>query len=428
MIENRLGSAFAAKATRALIRVLTEPIVIAEAVRGVRETAVTASEADVIHPPVILEVATASTEAALADGVGHARQLAIASARAAFELRSADIRERLQVVGPHASAPPRVEMCWIANAIRVRYQPHRLAEVAEHPDVELIDLPRPIRREQIVSVGERILAPPFRNATGLTGNGVLVAVIDGESLRDTAFFQDRLDAKNNFSLEPWGTPDNHGTAVAAIVGASSPLIVGVAPEVMIHNYKVFPLEAITADEFDGELAIQQALEDGVQVANCSWGAGPAGDGSSREARACDRAWSLGMVVVKSAGNRGPAMDTLTTPADAFGLVVVGGTVPDGTTVGEYSSRGVTPHGIRPHLVAPGGRDQPLQGLRASGLIGPIGHGTSFAAPHVTGALALLLERTPAATPDDLRTELLSLCTQIPGTVATSQGAGLLQLR
>jgi serine protease AprX len=81
----------------------------------------------------------------------------------------------------------------------------------------------------------------------------------------------------------------------------------------------------------------------------------------------------------------------------------------------------------PHLVAPGGdATLPLQGLGASGKIGAIGHGTSFAAPHITGALALLLERDPAATPDQLRTTLLSMCAPITGANAVAQGAGLLR--
>jgi serine protease AprX len=46
---------------------------------------------------------------------------------------------------------------------------------------------------------------------------------------------------------------------------------------------------------------------------------------SREAVAVDNAWALGMAVVKSAGNRGPGRATMTAPAEADGVVVVGAT-------------------------------------------------------------------------------------------------------
>ena len=79
-----------------------------------------------------------------------------------------------------------------------------------------------------------------------------------------------------------------------------------APEATIYNYKVLATNPfLGGDDFDGALAIQQAVEDGAHIANCSWGAGPAGDGTSREAIACNEAWTLGLMIVKSAWNRAP---------------------------------------------------------------------------------------------------------------------------
>ena len=150
----------------------------------------------------------------------------------------------------------------------------------------------------------------------------------------------RVVRRRNFTEEPWGYPDMHGTAVAGIVGPSSPEITGVAPGVMMYLYKVLATNAyLTGTDFDGARALQLAVQDGADVANISWGVGPAGEGRSREARAVDAAWALGMTVVKSAGNRGPFSRTLTSPADASGVIVVGATDVDGTGVQAYNNPG-----------------------------------------------------------------------------------------
>jgi serine protease AprX len=145
--------------------------------------------------------------------------------------------------------------------------------------------------------------------------------------------------------------------MAAIIAARSDAFSGMAPDAEIYNYKVLATHAaLHAEDFEGALAIQHALEDGVRVVNCSWGAGPATDGMSREARACDTAWRLGLTVVKSAGNRGPGTSTLTTPADAEGVITVGATDSRGGSIPDYSSRGPTADGQPP--AAPGAGRRP----------------------------------------------------------------------
>ena len=78
-----------------------------------------------------------------------------------------------------------------------------------------------------------------------------------------------------------------------------------APCVQIYNYKIFATSPdFVATDHEGSVAIQHALEDGVRIANCSWGAGAAGDGTSREAKACDNAWQFGMTGVQGVGTMG----------------------------------------------------------------------------------------------------------------------------
>jgi serine protease AprX len=322
-----------------------------------------------------------------------------------------------------------VEACWLNDTVKTSADARTVAVVADDPRVEVIDVPRRLFREINVTVG-LLGAPAFRTTRNVTGRGVNVAVIDSEISRQHAGFGSRVIHRANFTREPWGNPDSHGTAVAGIIGSFSEQITGIAPEVTIFNYKVLAtVDAMNADDFGGALAIQQALEDGVHVANCSWGAGLASDGTSREARACNAAWALGLVLVKSAGNRGPGQSTLTTPADADGIIVVGATDRQGRAVQDYSSRGPFRDRSgnmvnRPHVVAPGGTPQDaMTSCVVTGGFGFCGHGTSFSAPHVTGLIALLLSESPDKTPDEIRQDVIARSNTLTGFNAIDQGAG-----
>jgi serine protease AprX len=135
-----------------------------------------------------------------------------------------------------------------------------------------------------------------------------------------------------------------------------------------------------------------------------------------------------MILVKSAGNRGPFPSTLTTPADADGVIVVGATDRSGAFVQDYSSRGPAGTKPRPHLVAPGG--SPFDGMHScqvGGGFGDAGCGTSFAAPHVSGLVALLLAQTPGLEPDQVRQRLIALCRKLPSADENTQGAGFVSL-
>jgi serine protease AprX len=301
--------------------------------------------------------------------------------------------------------------------------------VVADDSVERVDLPRRLTPEINVSAGT-VGAPQFRKKFKRTGKGIIVAVIDGEVSMSHPALKGRVVHRQNFTDEPWGNPASHGTAVAGIIASNNTKFTGMAPEATVYSYKVLANDpTLTGDDFDGALAIQQALEDGAHIANCSWGAGPASDGSSREARACDSAWTTGLTIVKSAGNNGPGPRTLTTPADADGIIAIGATDREGKAVQDYSSRGPADTKQRPHMIAPGGIFQGvgITSCLVGGGFGDVGAGTSFAAPHVSGILALLLERDPNLTPDQLRDTLLNACAPLDGISVDAQGRGLVSL-
>lgn len=377
-----------------------------------------------------------SGEALLRDLVRRRRA---AEARRSFLEASAAVRRRLEEEATRArgrggsAERPATEVCWLNQTLRAPGLTGALAEVAGADEVERLDLPRRLEAEIDFTV-PLIGAPALAAAgagPGIDGSGVVVGVLDSEIAADHPALLGRVVQRENYTLEPWGAPSPHGTAVAGIIASADAERRGAAPGATIYGYKVLASRrSLNADDFGGALALQQALEDGVQIANCSWGAGRAGDGTSREARACDNAWALGMAIVKSAGNEGPGAATLTTPADAEGVIVVGATDRAGLAVQSYSSRGPTADGrSRPHLVAPGGDLLPRYGIvscRVDGTFADAGIGTSLATPHVTGLLALLLAADPDLGPDELREALFAHCRPLAEGEADVQGLGLVR--
>jgi serine protease AprX len=452
-VRNRLGSDFAAKATDDVLMLIGRAFVRAGA-----GLVATAARGPAALQPLVVELKQHAPPAAPAAGAR------VEALREAAKLEDLETRERrigtpqifrqthlvsqrdgfYKTVAPlYAEIGRRsgggrarellgsrrvLDVCWLNETIRTATVATALAEIAPDAAIERIDVPHRLVREMRLS-GPLVGAPAFRTRTGKDGTGIVVAIIDGEVDSTHKALSGRVMQKRNFTREPFGRPDSHGTAVAGIIGARDRRFSGIAPGVAILNYKIFAEDpALDSDDFDGALAIQQALEDGAHIANCSWGAGPAGNGSGREARACDRAWSLGMVVVKSAGNAGPGARTLTSPADADGVIVVGATDRRGKSVQDYSSRGPAGTRERPHLVAPGGSDtRGIETCRPGGGFASAGAGTSFAAPQISGLAALLLDDDPNLLPDAVRATLIRSSTRVAKGDGNVQGAGLIKL-
>lgn len=123
----------------------------------------------------------------------------------------------------------------------------------------------------------------------------------------------------------------HGTALASIVAGvrtagSLATITGIAPKAWIGNYKVFGTPGVNDSTSDAAIlkAIDDAVSDGMDVINLSLGSdfAPRLD-EDLEVQAIERATRAGVVVVVSAGNNGPALNTMASPGTAPSAITVG---------------------------------------------------------------------------------------------------------
>jgi hypothetical protein len=156
---------------------------------------------------------------------------------------------------------------------------------------------------------------------------------------------------------------------------------------------------------------------------------------------CERLVGGGTVVVASAGNHGRARYltrygdeeayatvSITDPGNAEAVITVGSTHrqdPHTYGVSYFSSRGPTADGrIKPDLVAPGEKIcSTIPGDREEYL-----DGTSMAAPHVSGAAALLMCRYPelVGNPQRIKQVLCKTATDL-GRERYFQGAGMVDV-
>jgi hypothetical protein len=167
---------------------------------------------------------------------------------------------------------------------------------------------------------------------------------------------------------------------------------------------------------------------GADVTNNSWGCPQDLEGCDPNTLlpAVEALRAAGMVTVAAAGNDGPACSSLNAPLALYDAVFTVGAVASDGFLARFSSIGpVTVDGsgrIKPDLAAPG--VDVLAAAPGSGYM--TGSGTSIAAPHVTGVVALMWSANPALIGAVERTEAILGTTAQPvsqGGAALPQCAG-----
>jgi subtilisin family serine protease len=252
---------------------------------------------------------------------------------------------------------------------------------------------------------------------------------------------------------------SHGTHVAGILAANwkdgkntglEQEIYGICPDLEIYDMRVL---GPGADEFTVIAALQfvrhlNAHKDLLAVHGVNLSMSVPHDvanyacGRTPVCEECDRVVANGVVVVTAAGNRGfnklaqpedgAAGDyryiSITDPGNADSVITVGSThrfMPHNYGVSYFSSRGPTGDGrTKPDLVAPGER---IDSCAPGGDYETM-DGTSMAAPHVSGAAALLIgrHRELIGQPKRVKEIIVKSATDL-GRESRFQGAGMLDV-
>jgi subtilisin family serine protease len=188
----------------------------------------------------------------------------------------------------------------------------------------------------------------------------------------------------------------HGTHVAGIT-ASQPIgsnqtISGVAPNVSVYAYKVlnelgegYISWFLSAFEYAMDPNRDGNLSDHLDIISISAG-NPKGTASDLLSSAANQAVQAGIVVVAAAGNNGPSMNSISSPAIAKDVIAVGASVKE-SQVALYSSRGyLNKSYIKPDIIAPGHQIESTWPNNQYHTLS----GTSMATPYITGIIACLL--------------------------------------
>ncbi|MEK6693623.1 MAG: S8 family serine peptidase [Nitrospirota bacterium] len=223
-----------------------------------------------------------------------------------------------------------------------------------------------------------------------TGKGVTIALLDTPVDTEHPAYRARVQEERGIiENEP---PGAHGTALAGVIAGNG---YGVAPDVKLISIPVCKKEKNRAPRTTSFLlarGLDLALQRGVKVINLSLG----GPRDSFVGLLVDEALKRKTVIVAAAGNSGPKGKP-PYPASHTGVIAVTA-IDHRDRLDPRATRG--PHvslsapGVDIITSAPGGRQQ-------------VSTGTSVAAAHVTGIVALIFEQWPDATSQFVKTLLES---------------------
>jgi hypothetical protein len=352
-----------------------------------------------------------------------------------------------------------------ANAASFSVTPQiaiKLAELSFVKSVSLVGMYTPVKSASWAnSVGKRAKAPSaygesleqlsligvpqahqYFEKLGLKpGNGVIVGVFDegfwlGHPCFSHVVENDAVLAARDFVLnssDPYISYVEHGTQTMSLIGGyDSASFIGTAWNA---NFVIARTEEGSEEHHQEEdnwaAAVVWAESLGVDIVTSSLGyrdgfTSPDTDYTFEDldgkttiiARAAQWAVERGVIVVNAMGNEsfhseeGYDSCTISSPADVEGVISVGGVASD-LSISPFSSAGPASDGrIKPDLCA-----------MASSVLVPVtagystSSGTSFATPMVAGVTALICQRFPSNSAEQIRERLYRSCSFVPGQKA-----------
>ncbi len=411
---------------------------------------------NLIASVVLFLTAASMAPAVAAPGSGPATApaaVAAAGARPVIVQATSEAAARAAVAAHHGTV---TQDLWIVNGVAADVPAGEVAGLAAEPGVTHVSdnaavhvqAAEPSPLHAATAVYPEVVGADRLWTEGVDGDGVTVAVVD-TGITPVADLAGRVIGGVDFSggNNPYNDEFGHGTFVAGIIagnGASSGgQYKGVAPDAKLVSIKIAGRDG-SSDITHVLAAIQWAVSFkstyGIRVLNLSLGTDSTQpyllsplDG------AVERAWDAGIVVTVSASNNGPGPGTVTKPADDPLVITVGALDDDGTParaddiMAGFSGEGPTAaDGLaKPDLVASGRSvvslrapnskvDSAYPGSRVGSAYFK-GSGTSFSTAVVSGSAALLLDREPNLTPDQVKARLLG--TAAPGPVGDADVDG-----
>ncbi len=279
---------------------------------------------------------------------------------------------------------------------------------------------------------DQIRAPEVWDELGTRGDGAKIAVLDTgvdishpdielytEDASDPTYPGGWAEFDDSGNMVPGSEPRDshyHGTHTSATTmgGASSGTAIGVAPEAELMHGMVIPGGSGSTEAVIG--GVQWAVEEDADVASLSLGAGCGLFGpvyNDAWTPVIENAESLGTVFVASAGNSGEGC--VGSPGNDYKTLSIGAS-DSNRDIAEFSSGQVIDKSnwesppeewpdtfVKPDVSAPGVdvlSAEPGGGYQELS-------GTSMAAPHVAGTVALMRSANPDASVEEIKTTLES---------------------
>jgi subtilisin family serine protease len=370
-------------------------------------------------------------------------------ARAEIEREQAEVVRRIREAVPSARIRWRYQL--VLNGLAVVAPADSAKRIAAIPDVQAVQASVTYRRTLDQSPGV-IGAPQVWGPTLATaGEGMKIAIIDDGIDQTHPFFSSAgftmpagfpkgntgyttakvivarvfppAGANWKYAHVPFDPQESeHGTHVAGIAagdndttandGTRQVKVSGIAPKAYIGNYRIgtIPTDGVGLDGNSPEIAaaIEQAVKDGMNVINLSYGEPEITPSRDIVVQAMNAAADAGVVPVIAAGNDfdvvGPG--SMGSPATAAKAIAVAA-ASDRGVIAYFSSGGPSPVSLalKPDVTAPGVGI--LSSVPAHDGTWQLLDGTSMASPHVAGAAAVLLQRHPGWTVAQVKSALVS---------------------
>ncbi|MCX5403771.1 S8 family serine peptidase [Streptomyces sp. NBC_00335] len=268
-------------------------------------------------------------------------------------------------------------------------------------------------------------------AAGFDGTGTKVAVLDtGTDLEHPDLKGRVAEAKNFTDSDTAEDRQGHGTHTISTVGGSGAesggAKKGVAPGAQLLSGKVLNDSGYGLDSWI-IAGMQWAVDSKADVISMSLGDPSQLSCDDPMAAATEAlAQSSNSLFVIAAGNAGPGNNTVSSPGCVPSVLTVGAVDRDDKTA-SFSSRGPAGlnHTLKPEIAAPGVQIS----AAAAGGRGVYAYqsmsGTSMATPHVAGAAAIVKQRHPDWTAQQIKAALVgSANTAVPGDVRETGGGRL----